>query len=40
MLRVIPFLTLCLVFCAAALVAGEKSIYDFTLNSMDGQPAR
>ena len=39
MLRVIPLLMLCLVFCAAALVAGEKSIYDFTLNSIDGQPA-
>ena len=39
MLKVIPLLTLCLVFCAAALVAGEKSIYDFTLNSIDGQPA-
>ena len=28
-----------LLFCAAALMAGDKTIYDFTLNSIDGQPA-
>jgi glutathione peroxidase len=27
-----------LLFCAAAVMAGGKSIYDFTLNSIDGQP--
>jgi glutathione peroxidase len=31
-------LLLCLMFCAA-LMAGDKTIYDFTLNSIDGQPA-
>ncbi len=39
MTRLIVPLMMCLLFCAAALVAGEKSIYDFTLNSIDGQPA-
>ena len=29
----------CLLFFAAVLVAGEKSVYDFTLNSIEGQPA-
>lgn len=28
-----------LVFLAGALMAGDKTIYDFTLNSIDGQPA-
>jgi glutathione peroxidase len=28
-----------LLFCAAALMAGDKTIYDYTLNSIDGQPA-
>jgi glutathione peroxidase len=28
----------CLLFCAAALMAGEKSVFDYTLNSIDGQP--
>jgi len=32
------FLSLCLIF-GAAMIAGNKSIYDFTLNSIDGQPA-
>ena len=31
-------LLFCLMFCAA-LLAGDKTIYDFTLNSIDGQPA-
>jgi glutathione peroxidase len=39
MIRVYSLFTLCLFFCAAALMAGEKTIYDFTLNSIDGQPA-
>lgn len=26
-------------FCAATLLGGEKSIFDFTLNTIDGQPA-
>jgi glutathione peroxidase len=29
----------CLLFCAAAVMAADKSVYDFTLNSIDGQPA-
>jgi glutathione peroxidase len=32
-------LLLCMLFCAATLVAAEKTIHDFTLNSIDGQPA-
>lgn len=31
-------LVFCLVFFAAALMAADKSVYDFTLNSIDGQP--
>jgi glutathione peroxidase len=38
MLRGAMFSLVCLMFCAA-LLAGGKSIYDFTLNSIDGQPA-
>ena len=30
---------LCLLFCAAAVMAADKSVYDFTLSSIDGQPA-
>lgn len=29
----------CLFFCAAAVMAADKTFYDFTLNSIDGQPA-
>jgi len=32
-------LMLCMLFCAATLVAAEKTVHDFTLNSIDGQPA-
>jgi glutathione peroxidase len=32
-------LLLCMIFCAATLVAPEKTVHDFTLNSIDGQPA-
>jgi glutathione peroxidase len=32
-------LLFCLLFVATALMAAEKSVYDFTLNSIDGQPA-
>ena len=32
-------LLLCMLCCAAMLVAAEKTVYDFTLNSIDGQPA-
>ena len=40
MIRVLaPFLFGLLFFGAAALMAGDKTIYDFTLNSIDGQPA-
>lgn len=28
-----------LLFCAAAVMAADKTVYDFTLNSIDGQPA-
>jgi glutathione peroxidase len=38
MTKAIAPVLLSLVFCAAALLAGEKTIYDFTLNSIDGQP--
>jgi glutathione peroxidase len=30
---------MCGLFCAAALMAADKTVYDFTLNSIDGQPA-
>ena len=30
---------LSLLFCAAAVIGGEKSVFDFTLNTIDGQPA-
>ena len=29
----------CLLFCAAALAAAERNVHEFTLNSIDGQPA-
>jgi glutathione peroxidase len=29
----------CVLLCASALMGGEKSIFDFTLNTIDGQPA-
>ena len=29
----------CLLFCAATLMAADKTVYDFTLNTIDGQPA-
>ena len=32
-------LLFCLLFSATALAAADKSVYDFTLNSIDGQPA-
>jgi glutathione peroxidase len=32
-------LLFCLLFFATALMAADKSIYDFTLNSIEGQPA-
>jgi glutathione peroxidase len=38
MVRGVTLLGLCLMFCTAALMGGEKTIYDFTLNSIDGQP--
>jgi len=28
-----------MLFCAAAVMAADKTMYDFTLNSIDGQPA-
>src|SRR5258708_14104423 len=30
---------ICLLFCAAAVMAADKTVYDFNLNSIDGQPA-
>src|SRR6266478_6514505 len=30
---------ICLLFCAAAVMAAGKTVHDFTLNSIDGQPA-
>jgi glutathione peroxidase len=30
---------ICLLFCAAVAMAADKTVYDFTLNSIDGQPA-
>ncbi len=30
---------LCMLFCAAAVIGGEKSVFDYTLNTIDGQPA-
>ena len=32
-------LVLCMLFCAVALVGAEKTVHDYTLNSIDGQPA-
>lgn len=32
-------LLFCLLFCAAAVMAADKTVYDFTLNAIDGQPA-
>ena len=32
-------LLFCLLFCAAAVMAADKSVYDFTLTTIDGQPA-
>ena len=29
----------CMLFCAATLMAADKTVYDFTLNTIDGQPA-
>ena len=28
-----------IVFCAAALIGADKNVYDYTLNTIDGQPA-
>ena len=37
-MRMIAPLVFGLLFCAAAVIAGGKSVYDFTLNTIDGQP--
>jgi glutathione peroxidase len=34
----VPFI-LCLLFCVAALIGAEKNVYDYTLNTIDGQAA-
>jgi glutathione peroxidase len=31
---------LCLLLCAAALMAGDKNVFDFTLNNIDSSPTR
>ena len=28
---------LCLLFCAAGVIGGEKSVFDYTLSTIDGQ---
>ena len=38
-MRVLVMFVFGLLFCSAALMAGDKTIYDFKLNSIDGQPA-
>src|SRR5260370_32221548 len=30
---------ICLLFCGVAVMAADKTVYNFTLNSIDGQPA-
>jgi hypothetical protein len=30
---------LCLLFCTAGVIGGEKSVFDYTLSTIDGQPA-
>jgi len=39
MTKVIVTVLFCLLFGMAALMAGEKNVFDFTLNTIDGQPA-
>src|ERR1700693_3179500 len=39
MTKLIMPMMFCLLLCAAALVAADKTIFDFTLNTIDGQPA-
>jgi glutathione peroxidase len=39
MTKVFTLALSCLLLSAAALMAGEKSVFDFTLNTIDGQPA-
>jgi glutathione peroxidase len=36
--RLVPAV-LCLLLCAAVVIGGEKSVFDYTLNTIDGQPA-
>ncbi|HVS87930.1 MAG TPA: glutathione peroxidase [Candidatus Acidoferrum sp.] len=37
MTKMISQVLFCLLFCTAALMAADKSVFDFTLNSIDGQ---
>ena len=39
MIRALVPAMIWLVFCAAALIGAEKNVYDYTLNTIDGQPA-
>jgi glutathione peroxidase len=38
-MKVLMTVLMCGLFCAVALIAADKTVYDFTLNSIDGQPA-
>ena len=39
MMRLMAAAIFVMLFCAAALSAGDKTVFDYTLNSIDGQPA-
>jgi len=39
MIRALVPAMICLAFCAAVLIGAEKNVYDYTLNTIDGQPA-
>lgn len=38
MIKLTGPIALCLLLCAAV-VAGDKTVFDYTLNTIDGQPA-
>src|ERR1700738_3323605 len=40
MIRLFVPAMLCVLFCVAALIGAEKNVFDYTLNTIDGQPAR
>jgi glutathione peroxidase len=39
MMKIMAAATFALLVCAAASTAGDKTVFDYTLNSIDGQPA-